>query len=120
MQNFELIVIAGQGVVSDEVRQAWGAAGVLLTGPVEPDSVNFEAVRRTGGVLMDLSLDSATLFTLSEKMMTLKVPFLFIVTHNEAPGAVHPFVLSKEREDREAILDALAREADEYHSNILH
>lgn len=120
MQNFELIVIASPGIVSDDVRWAWHKAGVILTGPVEPDLVDFEVVRRTGGVLMDLSLDSATLFTLSERLMSLKVPFLFVVTSDETRSAVHPFVLSEDGEARDAILDALAREAEEYHPNILH
>lgn len=120
MQNFELIVVADSDIVSDDVRRAWDRAGVILTGPVEPDLLDFEAVRRTGGVLMDLSLDSATLFALSERLMGLKVPFLFVVTRDEMRGAVHPFVLSQDGEAREAILDALAREADEYQSNALH
>ncbi len=120
MQNFELMVIAGNGVVSDEVRQDWGRAGVVLTGPIDPLSVDFEAVRRTGGVLMDLSLDSETLFTLSEHLLDLKVPFLFIVTGDDRSDAVHPFRLSQKDEDRQAILHALAREAEEYAPGIRH
>ncbi len=63
---------------------------------------------------MDLSLDSETLFTLSEHLLDLKVPFLFIVTGDDRSDAVHPFRLSQNDEDRQAILHALAREAEEY------
>lgn len=120
MQKFELIVVALDDAVSDEVRRAWTAAGVHLAGPFTPDLVDFDALRRTGGVLMDLSLDPTTLFTLSERLMALQIPFLFIVARHEVHGSVHPFILSKDQESRDAILDALAREAREYTPTLRH
>lgn len=118
--RFEVIVIANTGFISDTARDAWQHAQIKLVGPVSPSDFKDDAARRCGGVLLDLELDSNVLFALSERLMRLSTPFLFVVNSRELAGTTQPFLLTEHEEDIRAIVDALAHDSSDDETANLH
>ena len=111
MQTYQIIVVADAGFVLDTVRAAWRRSGVKLSGPFRPEEVDDAELIRSGGVVIDVSLEASELFDLSERLLQLDVPFLFVVgsnAHSSASGL--PYRLTERRADIAAILNALSQE----------
>lgn len=107
---YEIILVSAPDFISQSVRTVWAQADITLVGPVYPNELGDDELRRSGGVLMDVSMEAATLFDLSERLIQFGVPFLFVVNQPPTQGSTKPFVLNALPEDIRAILTALAHE----------
>ncbi|MGF9695296.1 hypothetical protein AAIH46_20935 [Rhizobium sp. 0TCS1.26] len=111
MQTYEIIVVADAGFVPDTVRAAWRRSGVKLSGPFRPEEADEAALIRSGGVVIDVSLEASELFGLSERLLQLDVPFLFVVGSNARSSASGlPYRLTERQADIAAILNGLTHE----------
>ncbi|MFD1744034.1 hypothetical protein ACFSE1_01035 [Rhizobium helianthi] len=121
MPRFEIIVVGPPDFISEQVRTAWLALGAVLVGPIACHDLHDEMARRAGGVLMDVSLDAAELFDISERLMMFDVPFLFVMNSRLPTGASQPYLLTEKENDIRAIISALIVEsAGEERDRALH
>lgn len=120
MPSYEIVVVAGPNFISERVRTAWAKIDITLAGPISPDMLDDSELRRSGGVLLDVSLDAALLFALSERLVLFEIPFLFVVNRSPAQGATQPFILNDVQDDMTAILMSLAHEEIDATGSALH
>ncbi|MCJ8507002.1 hypothetical protein MUU53_03650 [Rhizobium lemnae] len=117
---FEIIVVGGPDFISDTARRAWHCAKIKLIGPLRVDELHDAAAARCGGVLLDLGLDADVLYALSERLMRLSTPFLFVVNSPVVRGSAKPFLLNEYENDIRTIVDALALDGADISTRALH
>ena len=117
---FDIIVVAGPDFISDTARQAWQDAQLKLIGPLGAEELDDTAAARCGGVLLDLSLDADILYALSERLLRLSTPFLFVINSRDTSSRVQPFLLNECKEDMRNIVDALALDGADVSKLPLH
>lgn len=117
---FDIIVVAGPDFISDTARQAWQDAQLKLIGPLGAEELDDTAAARCGGVLLDLGLDADILYALSERLLRLSTPFLFVINSRDTSSRVQPFLLNECKEDMRNIVDALALDGVDVSARPLH
>ncbi|MCO5734011.1 hypothetical protein [Rhizobium sp. SSA_523] len=110
MIGFDVIVVGPDGLVDDAIREAWMRSGVRLHGPIAPAALDMDLARRSGGILLDLSLPADDLLQLSEDLDERDVPFLYVMPNMPESATAQPYILSTDMAARDAIVEALTRD----------